>query len=278
MTTYFNETLRQIEILSQILNGKVCSKADLAGEYNVEEITINRDMRVLRKFGVQIFSKKNRVVLNSEPTNEILSRLAAEYISLKLNSEMHFDKLKILSKHLQQKTLPWLISLSKAIAERLIITIKYQRLYDNRIETYDLRPIQLINNDYNWIIHACKSHEDLIQAFYVNRIIEIQLTDRKFEPIDFEDKGEETHNIVLRFHPDVEQQVLGKIWFDEFEVEKDNEGYIVIKTKQPITNKLASWCISWWDMIEIIQSEALRRHIKNMIAEFNRVNNRSDKF
>lgn len=273
MAKYSNETLRQIEILSQILNGKISSKADLAEQYNVTEITINRDLKNLRESGIQIFSKKNRVVLTSEPSNELLSRFAAEYISLKLNSEMHFDKLKVLSKHLKQNTLPWLTTLSKAIAEHLIITIKYQRLYDNKIETYDLRPTQLINNDYNWIIPACKLNDNLIQTFYVNRIIEIRLTDRNFEPLHLDENGEEVHQVVLRFHPDVEQHVIGKIWFDEFEAEKDNEGYIVIKTKQPITNKLASWCISWWDMIEIIQSEELKTYIKNMIAEFNRVNN-----
>lgn len=272
MTKYFTETLRQIEILSQILNGKICSKADLAEEFDVTEITINRDMRVLRELGIQIFSKNNKVVLTAEPTSEMLTRLASEYISLKLNSEMHFNKLKVLSKHLKKNTLPWLTMLSKAVAEHKVITIKYQRLYDNKIETYDLRPTQLINIDYNWIIHACKLEDNLIQTFYVNRIIEIQPTEKNFQPIHIEEKEEDVHQIVLRFHPEIEQQVIGKIWFDEFEVEKDSDGYIVIKTKQPITNKLASWCISWWDKIEVIEPNELKSHTQNMIEEFNRVN------
>jgi len=267
-----HESLRQIEILSQIINGKVCSKADLAEEYNVEEITINRDMKVLRNMGIQIFSKNNRVVLTAEPSSEILSRLAAEYISLKLNSEMHLNKLKILNKHLQRKTLPWLTMLSKAVAEHKVITIKYQRLYDNQIETYNLCPIQLINNDFNWLLQARKVDDDLIRTFYVNRIIEIHPKEKSFQPIHIDEKEEDVHQIVLRFHPNVEQQVLGKIWFDDFEAEKDKDGFIVIKTNQPITNKLASWCISWWDMIEILAPEELIEHASSMISEFKKKN------
>ncbi|MBU2447533.1 MAG: transcriptional regulator [Bacteroidetes bacterium] len=272
MTVFYSETLRQIEILSQILNGEICSKADLAEEYKVTEITINRDLKVLRGSGIQIYSKKNKVVLTSEPSLELLSRFAAEYISLKLNSEMHFDKLKVLSKHLKLNTLSWLTFISKAIAEKLVIEIKYQRLYDNQIEKYELRPIRLTNNEYNWLLHACKMNDDLIQTFYINRIKEILLTNKRFKLPKVEERAVDKHQIVLRFHPDVEQQILGKIWFDEFEVEKDDKDFIIIKTVQPITNKLASWCISWWDRIEIIQPEALRTHIQSMIAEFNRVN------
>jgi predicted DNA-binding transcriptional regulator YafY len=272
MTFYYSESLRQIEILSQILNGKVCSKADLAEEYNVTEITINRYLRVLRKLGVQIFSKKNRVVLTSEPNSEVLSRLAAEYISLKLNSEMHYKKLKVLSQHLKQNTLPWLTLLSKAVAEHKVITIKYQRLYDNQIEAYDLCPIQLINNDFNWLLQARKVDDNIVRTFYINRIIEIHQKEKSFQPIHLDEKEENVHQIVLRFHPDVEQQVLCKIWFDDFEAEKDKDGFIVIKTNQPITNKLASWCISWWDMIEILSPKELIEHTISMISEFKEKN------
>ncbi len=262
------ENLRQIEILSQIINGKVCSKADLAAEYNVEEITINRDMRVLRDKGIQIFSKNNRVVLTSAPTAEILSRLAAEYISLKLNSEMHYENLKVLSKHLKQNTLTCLTFISKAIAEKIVIEIKYQRLYDDQIETYVLQPVRLINIEYNWLMHACKMNETLIQSFYVNRIKDIRLSNKKFRLNVLEQSTEAKYKIILRFHPDVEQQVLGKIWFDDFEAEKDATDFIIIKTNQPITNKLASWCISWWNNIEVIEPDELKNHIHSMISEY----------
>lgn len=272
MTSIHSEKLRQIEILSEILNGKIYSKADLAELFGVTEITINRDLKSLRIVGIQIFSKKNRVVFTAEPGKEILSQLAAEYISLKLNSEMYFEKLKVLSRYLKQNTLTWLTSISKAIVEKIVIEIKYQRLYDNQIEKYELRPIKLINNDYNWLMHACKLNDNLIQAFYINRIKEINLSGKKFKLPAVEESRDVKHQIVLRFHPDVEQQVLGKIWFDEFEVEKNDEGYIIVKTNQPITNRLASWCISWWDMIEILEPYELMEHANSMMLEFKKKN------
>ena len=36
-----------------------------------------------------------------------------------------------------------------------------------------------------------------------------------------------------------------------------------------ITNKIASWCISWWNMLEIIEPIELKNYINEMEKAFN---------
>jgi len=73
---------------------------------------------------------------------------------------------------------------------------------------------------------------------------------------------------VLRFSPEVENEIYYKIWFDEFEIIKDSEGYIILKTEQPITNRLAAWCVSWWDKIRITSPIELEAQINQMIKAY----------
>jgi len=125
-----------------------------------------------------------------------------------------------------------------------------------------------VESNNNWILHAIKEDEIVLQLFYLSRIIGFQLTNVKFEiPTDV-DENKEKYEIVLRFSPEVENEIYYKIWFDEFEITKDKDGYIILKTKQPITNKLASWCVSWWDKLQIVQPNELRNHIFQMLNSF----------
>jgi len=92
--------------------------------------------------------------------------------------------------------------------------------------------------------------------------------DKKFILNKVPEKEEKIFDIILKFIPEVEQEFIYKLWFDEFEIEKDEKGSILLKTKQPITNRLASWCISWWDAIEVIQPVELKDYIKEMIKYY----------
>jgi len=68
--------------------------------------------------------------------------------------------------------------------------------------------------------------------------------------------------------PQVEQELYYKIWFEDFEIEKQSDGHIILRTNQPITNRLAAWCISWWDAMEILKPKALRNYITEMIMSY----------
>jgi len=259
--------IRRCELLARILNGEKLTKTQAAEDYNVEEITISRDLQFFRSLGIEAFSRKNGIIIFNIPDKNTLINLAAEYFALKMNSDYFTKSMRIFSR-VDSDFYQHIIILTKAIKESRIIKITYQRLSDDEVKEYTLKPIRLVESNNNWILHAIKQGETILQTFYLSRILGLQLTNKKFTIPSEIEENKEIYEIVLRFSPEVENEIYYKIWFDEFEITKDRDGLIILKTRQPITNKLAAWCVSWWDKIEIISPNRLINQTENMIKSF----------
>jgi predicted DNA-binding transcriptional regulator YafY len=145
--------------------------------------------------------------------------------------------------------------------------MKYKRFSDGKVGDYKLHPVRLTNVGLNWILHAFKAGEDIIKSFYLSRIQQIKLTDKKFSKLSLPQEKKELFDIELRFDLQVRDEILDKIWFESFELE-EKEGFIILKTKQPITNSLAAWCISWWDTVKIVKPVELKNYIAAMIKDY----------
>ena len=264
--------LRSVEILADSMNDPVKSRDDFAFEYDVSPATISRDIESINELGLELFSRKKHLQIFSEPNTQILNPLLAEYLALKLNREIFENNLQTYGKRNESIYFQYLVLLAKAVIEHRYIKISYQRLRDNELHRYELKPVRLITSDYNWVIHAYEPNQDLLKTFYVNRIRKLDLSSKLFRPLTVKTTKEIQYELVLRFNPSVSREISDKIWFDEFELEYDSEGYVILKTKQPITNKLAAWCVSWWDKLEIIDPVELKEQIKEMVVIFGNVN------
>lgn len=235
-----NEFLKQTEIIAHILNGEIISKADWAYRYEVSEITINRDLRELRQKGLQIFSKNGKVVLLEDPSKQILRNLLSNYISLSTYSEIITKKLKGLFNNNYKMHFSHLAILSQAIKSKRKIEVKYKRFYDNKVGDYLLRPISIESNELNWVLHAFKEGEETLKTFYIQRLEDIRTTNTFFS-IQTETKSKNhKYTVILKFHPDVENEILDKTWFEDYKLEKDEKGFTILTTQQEITNKLTT--------------------------------------
>jgi len=263
---------RQIEILAFCLNGESFSKADLACKYDVAEITINRDLNSLRNMGIHIFSKKGKVRVEDTPNTNLLVDLASNYLNLRLNSAVLNNKVKSLSKLEEIFFLNKLVLLSKAVYEHKIISLTYTRFLDDKTKPYKIKPINLFSNELNWILNAYDFETDSPKTFYLSRIKSVALTAESFTTKIKTTSKNSLHKIKLRFNPEVKNQIYDKIWFTEFEIEDDKNGYVILTTEQEISNKLSSWCISWWNMIEVLEPTELKNEIKEMIEQFQKTN------
>ena len=125
----------------------------------------------------------------------------------------------------------------------------------------------------NWILHGIKDDETILKYFYLSRIRELIVTDKRYKTINIPENNKTRHKMIFKFNPEVKEEVNAKIWFEIFEIDPDENGYLILTTLQPITNKLAAWCISWWDKCEIIEPVELKVRIKNMMTSFKEVNN-----
>lgn len=258
---------RNIELLARILNNEVITKQQAAEQFDVEEITISRALQYYRSLGIEAFGRKSGIKILNKPKKDDLVTLASYYISLKLNSDYFAKSIKTYSK-IDPNFFSKIILLTKAVKEQTIIQIEYQKLTNNITSQYLLKPYNLIETNNNWIFHAVKENETILKAFYLSRIKYLSLTQKKFKKEIAEEKIGEIKEIVLKFVPEVEQELYYKIWFEDFEIQKQSNGYIILKTHQPITNRLAAWCISWWEAMEIINPVELKKYISDMYNDF----------
>ena len=270
MKDFISDIKRQTELLARVMNGDIVDKIDFAEENEVALITIERDLKYFRSQGIMIYSRKGKIVIEEEINKTILNKLAADYLPLKLNSDVFLKQVKALSKTRQKNYFQFLVLIAKTVEEGKYIRIKYTRLSDNKDDEYLLKPVRLFTEENNWILNAVKEGEEKVKRFFISRIKSVKLISKKIKLMPVE-KKEQTYEIVLKFNKDVEEEIYDKIWFDEFEIEKTEE-HIILKTNQPITNKLASWCISWWDMIEIVGPKELTEFIDEMIESFKKRN------
>jgi predicted DNA-binding transcriptional regulator YafY len=271
MKNYINDIIRQSEILAQVLNGKQLSKEDYAEMYNVTSITIDRDLNALRNIGIQVHCKKNKVGLFNKPPISELVYLVADYLPLKLNSDVFLKQVRPFAKA-NKNFFQNLVLVSQAVKEGLYLKLKYQKLSDGEINDYLLKPVRLITHGLNWVLHAFKDKSEILQTFYLSRIISIELTNKKFKMTPIPEKNIKSYEMIFRFAPKVRDEIQSKLFFEEFTIDEDKEGYLLLKTNQQITGRLASWCISWWDTIQIIKPEELLYFIENMFYDFARVN------
>ncbi len=266
-----SDTIRKIELLAKLLNGESLTKSQAAEQFNVEEITISRALQYYRSLGIEAFGRKSGIKILNKPKKDDLITLASYYVSVKLNSDYFTKSIKTYSK-IDPKFFSKIIILAKAVKEQTVVQIEYQKLTNNITSKYLLKPYNFIETNNNWILHAVKEGETTLKIFYLSRIKELSITQKKFKKEIVEEKTGEVREIILKFVPEVEQELNYKIWFEDFEIQKQSDGYIILKTNQPITNRLAAWCISWWDAMEIIKPIELKKYIWDMFNDFSKVN------
>ncbi|HOJ19739.1 MAG TPA: WYL domain-containing transcriptional regulator [Ignavibacteriaceae bacterium] len=267
-----NEIIRQTEIVASVLNKEGKGISDFAEIYDVSEITIHRDLGSLRKLGIAIFSRRKRLEIMEKIPNNVLNGLLAEYLPLKLNREIYLKKLEVYSKKIDTGHFQIITTVTKAISEKRIFKMEYKRIRDDEAGEYFIQPIKILNNEFNWILHGIKRGETILKTFYLSRIRKLVITENTFEikePIEIKEKREK---ILLRFSPIVINEISHKIWFDDFQIEKREDGFIYLETQQTVSLKLASWCVSWCDKLKIIEPESLKKLIRDMTEGFRQNN------
>lgn len=272
MKDTYRDFLRRNEILAFVIKSFDYSKADLAMIFKVAEITINRDLHWIRSQGIPIYSKNNKVILTGSLHTNALMLLLSQYIPIKLHTNLILDSINPSSRLNAKGFYEKCIIISKAVSEKRKIDIVYRRFYDNKINSYRILPFKLYNNEYNWILNAVDESDIIEKSFHLSRINKVHLTNEIFNVTETDTSNVKKKKVILKFSPEVESQVLDKIWFDKFDLKKENDGTIVLITRQPLTNKLASWCISWWDKLTIVSPVALKILTENMIIAYKSVN------
>ena len=195
------KTDRILKIYSQLVNGDILRKKELAQQFHVTERSIQRDMEALRCFfaeeGLQqdiIYDRAARGYRLESPSRALLNNseiLAVCKILLESRSMRKDEMLPILDKliaccvpekskkaitellanekhhyvepHHKQRLLPGLWEISQAVQNHQIMEIEYERLKEPRLVRRRVKPVGIMFSEYYFYLTAVLEDKDTFE-------------------------------------------------------------------------------------------------------------------
>lgn len=244
--------------------------------------TFQRDLREIRNvFGIDIMYSKARKgyfirTQESESTNfqrmmEAFDMFNSLNISGELSPFVHMETRR------PQGT-ENLHGLLHAIKNKLIITFKYEKFYEDSPYDRTVHPLGLKEFRNRWYLMAQDTGDKQIKSFGVDRLSALRIGDRSFSrPIDYniEEQFRNCFGIISPTDPVPEKIVL---CFDAFQgkyiktlplhpsqtILKENEDEIRFELNLCITHDLVMELLSFGDSMKVIKPASLARKIKEI--------------
>lgn len=283
---------RLFEIVYILMQKKKITAKELADKFEVSIRTIYRDIEILSRANIPIYTIKgkdggiglldeyvlNKTILSENEQNQILFALQG---MKKVVGEDEKDILEKLSILFNKKVNDWIkIDFSnwgkdKTQKERFEM-IKTAILNKNKIEFiyYNsngneskriVEPLQIWFKDKSWyLISYCKLKEDY-RIFKIARIKEIKILEEHFERELPKEKKEEKYklkNILLEL--EINKEMAYRV-YDEFEskeISKKENGNFIVKVEYPENEWVYGYILSFGEHIKVLSPDKAKNIIK----------------
>ncbi|MBN8586517.1 MAG: WYL domain-containing transcriptional regulator [Ignavibacteria bacterium] len=272
---------RQLEIagliLSQNFSGIIRS-TELADIFEVEELTIMRDLQQLRAIGIDIHStKKHGVCINKKISSVKLLELIRQYASLAMNSSAAERSTKLLVNRLGEKSLANIVVLQMCAEKNHAAAIDYEK--DNGMLDFgrEINPVLVFQNEGYWRVLAFTN--GCFKQFHLNKILEARQTDKEFPKVDpevlndvfrFSWKswvGTDKIDIKLQFSTVWKERILPKQLMTNETFTESEEGNFIYETTVNSLDELASWIVSRGKGVKVIEPDELRTRVISLAKD-----------
>ena len=245
--------------------------------------TLQRDINEIRDmFGLDIeYSKQEKGYFISYNENNNTQRIIETYELLNsLNLAKDLSPYVYLEKHRPQGT-EHLNGLLNAIKNNLQIKFTYQKFWEDESSKRHVEPYALKEFKSRWYLMAKEIDHSKTKSFALDRITDLQLTNKHFEyPKNF--KLEETYkncfgiispnepepeDIILSFTPFQGKYIKTLPLHDTQEVIANNDKEVRIKLRLYLTHDLIMELLSFGDQMKVIQPKQLAKRLKTELEK-----------
>lgn len=287
---------RLFRILYYLLEKGHATAPELADKFEVSVRTIYRDVEALSGAGIPVYAEQgrnggicllhdfilDRALLSENERQEVLTAIqsisatgyaAGDEIQTKLSALFNVNTENWLEVDFSR----WGKSdgdhtkferLKTAISRHLEIKIVYQNTNGERSER-TVRPLKLCYKSKEWYLKAfCLQKQDF-RIFKLNRIVELEVSERTFEPTPFPKKeiGPQQANtqINLLFSKEIAYRVYDE--FDESQIEYQPDGRLLVYAWMPVDTWLTGYLLSFGTLVEILEPQHLRETLAAQAEE-----------
>lgn len=279
MFKFQSKTKRQIQILGLSLSKtKRYSIADLAELFNVEELTIKRDLQELRSEGIVIHStKKNGVCLDQPLEDNQVKEIILHFIGLNYTQYSVDRSTTSLIKKYKSGALENIVLLQLSIDNCEISEVKYWDENRNEYQKRLISPLVIFQNDGSWRV-LCQDGE-IIKQFLLEKISEVKLTGKNFKRIsstEFDDLfsnswkswiGTNRIHFKLRISKPWADRILQKEFLKNQKMTSLDDASIIFEAEVNSLSELAGWIVSRGNGIEVISPPELKQAVINLARE-----------
>lgn len=278
---------RLFKIVYYLLQKKQATAAELAKEYEVSVRTIYRDIDRLSEAGIPIYAENGRkggihlledyaldkVLLSKEQKEEILATLQSVTV---IGAKQEDEVLKKLSALFQMNADNWFEvdftrwgekssdlekfeTVKRAVIERRVLKISYESTYGTSSQRA-IYPLKLLYKSKEWYVKAYCTQKKAYRLFKLNRIIEWEVSQEKFAPMEFpvyDEKEQNNQRVILRFASNMAYRV-----YDEFErsqVKRLENQQLEVIAHMPVDEWLIGYLLSFAGQVEVIEPVEIRK-------------------
>ena len=171
--------------------------------------------------------------------------------------------------------------LQKAIIKKRKVTLQYKSLFEGRDIELELCPYHLLYNQRAWYILGHSSLHKSIRTFKLNRIKQLQMSDKcflgggSFDPYDYLGRAwsmmpeGRIYNVELRFLPKVAENVAEVQWHSTQKVTPNGDGSIIAQFRVDGLGEIIWWILGYGDQVQVLAPKVLRKRVietaRNMV-------------
>jgi len=265
---------RQIEILG-LCNTKHTEgiKDYLLDEYNIEPLTIQRDLQSLRANGIEIHSSGKRgIELTGKIRQNTLKELLIQYLGICYTNKTFDKPTALMVKKLKEKALSNVVILQRCIEKREKASMLYEKESgEGGTRQTDICPLQIYQSD-NFMRLLAKENDKIMQ-FNLNKIIDLKPTGRKFKPVQQREIdelflyswgvriGHKKYKVWLRISGKLAAQIKPRQVMIYQEIRDNSDGSIDMLITVNSLTEIARWIAGRGDEITVLEPKELKEKV-----------------
>lgn len=287
---------RLFEIIYILLEKENVTAKELAEHFGVSVRTIYRDIDVLSRSNIPIYTNQgkggginlldnfvlDKSLISEDEQNQILFALQS-FEKLNVNNEkMLLDKMSIL---FNKATRNWIEidfsswgtdstqnerfnKIKEAILNKKVVEITYFNSYGEE-NIRKVEPLQIWFKDKSWYIKAfCRLKQDY-RIFKIARIRDIKILDEHFERELPVEKEEKTKFKVISLKLEISKEMAYRV-YDEFEKEnisKNENGDFIVNVEYPENEWVYGYILSFGEYVKVLSPEYAKDIIKKRLEK-----------
>lgn len=287
---------RLFEMIYILLEKENVTAKELAEHFGVSVRTIYRDIDVLSRSNIPIYTNQgkggginlldnfilDKSLISEDEQNQILFALQSlEKLNVN-NEKMLLDKMSIL---FNKATRDWIEidfsswktdsaqneifnKIKETILNKKVVEITYFNSYGEE-NIRQVEPLQIWFKDKSWYIKAfCRLKQDY-RIFKIARIRDIKILDEHFERDLPVEKEEKTKFKVISLKLEISKKMTYRV-YDEFEKEnisKNENGDFIVKVKYPENEWVYGYILSFGEYVKVLSPEYAKNIIKKRLEK-----------